>query len=69
LPTINQRLQAAFKQFESDSQLKHAVSSLYVIDAKTGNVIFDKNSQVGWLLRLHKRLLQVLQRLNCWEKL
>src|SRR5260221_12229462 len=45
--TVNQKLQIAFQQFESDSQLKHAISSLYVIDAKTGNVVFDKNSQVG----------------------
>src|SRR5436190_6365401 len=45
--TINQKLQIAFQQFENDSQLKHAISSLYVIDAKTGNVVFDKNSHVG----------------------
>ncbi len=45
--TISHRLQKAFQQFESDSQLKHAISSLYVIDAETGQVIFDKNSQVG----------------------
>jgi D-alanyl-D-alanine carboxypeptidase/D-alanyl-D-alanine-endopeptidase (penicillin-binding protein 4) len=45
--TISQKLQTAFQQFESDSQLKHAISSLYVVDAKTGNVVFDKNSQVG----------------------
>ncbi len=44
---ITQKLQKAFQQFESDSQLKHAMSSLYVIDAKTGEVVFDKNSQVG----------------------
>ena len=37
----------AYRQFESDSQLRHAISSLYVINAKTGEVIFDKNSQVG----------------------
>lgn len=41
------RIQKAFQQFENDSQLKHAISSLYVIDAKTGEVIFEKNSQVG----------------------
>ncbi len=41
------KLAVAFQQFENDSQLKHAISSLYVIDAKTGNVVFDKNSQVG----------------------
>ena len=45
--TVTQKLQKAFLQFESDSQLKHAISSLYVIDGKTGQVIFDKNSQVG----------------------
>ena len=45
--SISQRLQKAFGQFEADSQLKHAISSLYVINAKTGEVVFDKNSQVG----------------------
>jgi D-alanyl-D-alanine carboxypeptidase/D-alanyl-D-alanine-endopeptidase (penicillin-binding protein 4) len=45
--TVNQKLQKAFQQFEADPQLKHAISSLYVIDAKTGKVIFDKNSQAG----------------------
>jgi serine-type D-Ala-D-Ala carboxypeptidase/endopeptidase (penicillin-binding protein 4) len=45
--TINQKLQKAFLQFETDPQLKHAISSLYVINAKTGKVVFDKNSQVG----------------------
>src|SRR6187402_1309102 len=45
--TVSQKIQRAFQKFESDSQLKHAISSLYVIDAKTGEVVFDKNSQVG----------------------
>lgn len=45
--TVSQKLQKAFQQFESDSQLRHAISSLYVIDAKTGKVVFDRNSQVG----------------------
>ena len=45
--SVSQKLQKAFQQFESDSQLKHAISSLYVIDAKTGQVVFGKNSQVG----------------------
>lgn len=40
-------LQKAFAAFEKDEQLKHAISSLYVIDAKTGQVVFDKNSQIG----------------------
>lgn len=41
------RLTTAFKNFETDSQFKHAMISLYVIDSKTGKVIFDKNSQIG----------------------
>ena len=44
---VSQKVQKAFQQFEADSQLRHAISSLYVIDANTGQVIFDKNSQVG----------------------
>lgn len=44
---VSQRLQKAFAAFEKDEQLKHAISSLYVIDARTGQVVFDKNSQVG----------------------
>jgi len=44
---VSQRLQKAFQQFETDSQLKHAISSLYVIDATTGEVVFKKNAQVG----------------------
>lgn len=44
---ITQKLQQAYRQFEADSQLKHAISSLYVVDAATGKVVFDKNSQIG----------------------
>ncbi|HEX7903590.1 MAG TPA: D-alanyl-D-alanine carboxypeptidase/D-alanyl-D-alanine-endopeptidase [Chitinophagaceae bacterium] len=44
---VSQRLQKAYQLFEADSQLKHAVSSLYVIDANTGVVVVDKNAQVG----------------------
>jgi D-alanyl-D-alanine carboxypeptidase/D-alanyl-D-alanine-endopeptidase (penicillin-binding protein 4) len=44
---IQQKLQKAYEHFESDTQLKHAVSSLYVINSKTGEIIFDKNSQIG----------------------
>jgi D-alanyl-D-alanine carboxypeptidase/D-alanyl-D-alanine-endopeptidase (penicillin-binding protein 4) len=44
---INEKLQKAFQQFENDAQLKHAISSLYVVDAKTGQVVFDKNSRIG----------------------
>lgn len=45
--SVTEKLQKAYSGFEKDSQLSHAISSLYVIDAKTGAVVFDKNSQVG----------------------
>src|SRR6478609_2715912 len=45
--SVKEKLLQAYQQFESDSQLRHAISSLYVINAKTGEVVFDKNSQVG----------------------
>src|SRR5690606_14394382 len=45
--TVTQQLQKAFHRFEEDSQLAHAVSSLYVIDARNGHVVFDKNGQTG----------------------
>ncbi len=44
---IAQSLANAYQRFEADSQLRHAMSSLYVINAKTGEVVFDKNSQTG----------------------
>jgi D-alanyl-D-alanine carboxypeptidase/D-alanyl-D-alanine-endopeptidase (penicillin-binding protein 4) len=44
---VSQQLQKAYQRFEADSQLRHAISSLYVIDAKTGKVVFDKNSHIG----------------------
>jgi D-alanyl-D-alanine carboxypeptidase/D-alanyl-D-alanine-endopeptidase (penicillin-binding protein 4) len=45
--SVKEKLLQTYQQFESDSQLRHAISSLYVINAKTGEVVFDKNSQVG----------------------
>ena len=44
---ISKRLQDAYQKFENDSQLSNAISSLYVINANTGEVVFDKNSRVG----------------------
>jgi serine-type D-Ala-D-Ala carboxypeptidase/endopeptidase (penicillin-binding protein 4) len=45
--TASRRLQDAFQKFENDSQLSNALSSLYVINAKNGEVVFDKNSTAG----------------------
>lgn len=44
---LPQKIQKAFQRFESDSQLVHAISSLYVIDAANGEVVFDKHSTIG----------------------
>lgn len=40
-------LAKAFQKFENDPQLKNALSSLYVFNAKTGAVVFNKNSTIG----------------------
>lgn len=44
---VNARLAAAFQKFENDSQLVNGIASLYVMEAKTGNVVFDGNSKIG----------------------
>jgi serine-type D-Ala-D-Ala carboxypeptidase/endopeptidase (penicillin-binding protein 4) len=44
---IQTALQTAVKRFETGNQMKHALYSLYVIDANTGKPVFEKNSQVG----------------------
>jgi serine-type D-Ala-D-Ala carboxypeptidase/endopeptidase (penicillin-binding protein 4) len=44
---VNKKLAAAWKQFESDLQMENAVGSLYVINAKTGAVVFSKNANTG----------------------
>jgi serine-type D-Ala-D-Ala carboxypeptidase/endopeptidase (penicillin-binding protein 4) len=45
--SVKDKLLLAMGQFESDSLLKHATVSLYVIKASTGEVVFDKNSMMG----------------------
>ena len=45
--SIPEKLTQAYQRFESDSQLRVATTSLYVIDAKTGKVLFEKNADVG----------------------
>ncbi len=41
------RLENAIQKLSKDEQFKHAILSLYVIESKTGNVIFNKNGQLG----------------------
>lgn len=45
--TLTAKLTAAFSVFEKDTLYKNAAISLYVIDAATGKVLFDKNAQMG----------------------
>jgi D-alanyl-D-alanine carboxypeptidase/D-alanyl-D-alanine-endopeptidase (penicillin-binding protein 4) len=45
--SVSEKISSSFQKFEKDSQLRHAIISLYVVDAKTGEVVFDKNSQIG----------------------
>ncbi|MFT3747741.1 MAG: D-alanyl-D-alanine carboxypeptidase/D-alanyl-D-alanine-endopeptidase [Agriterribacter sp.] len=44
---VSKKIEAAFAQFEKDPQLANAISSLYVIEDKTGAVVFDRNSRIG----------------------
>lgn len=45
--TLSARLETAYQRFERDSQLLNALSSFYVINAQTGEVVFDRNSTIG----------------------
>ncbi len=45
--TVSQKLQKAYYEFEADEQMENGISSLYVIDAATGQVVFNKNSRIG----------------------
>lgn len=44
---IATQLSVDVKKLEKDEQFKHAIISFYVVDGKTGKVIFDKNAQTG----------------------
>src|SRR4051794_21147799 len=43
----NNGFATAFEKFQADPQLKAAISSLYVVNAKTGAVVFERNSRIG----------------------
>lgn len=44
---INIRLKNAFANFENDPQLRNGIASIYIIDSRTGNIVFEKNAAVG----------------------
>ncbi|MXV53037.1 D-alanyl-D-alanine carboxypeptidase/D-alanyl-D-alanine-endopeptidase [Pedobacter sp. HMF7647] len=45
--TITQKIERAYAKFESDSQFKYATTSLTVLNAETGEIVFSKNSNMG----------------------
>ena len=45
--SLTERLAKAINQLQADSQFKHAAISLYVIDTKTSEPIFNKNADMG----------------------
>ncbi|MBK8497023.1 MAG: D-alanyl-D-alanine carboxypeptidase/D-alanyl-D-alanine-endopeptidase [Chitinophagaceae bacterium] len=45
--TPSVKILQAVKKLEADPQMKHAMLSLYIVDSKTGKLVFDKNAQVG----------------------
>ena len=44
---LKQQLTNAMATLEKDEQLKHGIISLYVVNAKTGTVLYEKNAQLG----------------------
>ena len=45
--SLNQKIENAYKSFESDPQLRFASSSLTVLNAENGTLIFSKNGNLG----------------------
>ncbi len=45
--TVKEKLQAAVQQLEADAQMRHAIIGFSVVDAKTGDSVFDHNAQLG----------------------
>jgi D-alanyl-D-alanine carboxypeptidase/D-alanyl-D-alanine-endopeptidase (penicillin-binding protein 4) len=45
--TVGDKLKEAFAAFEADGQLSSAIASLYVMDATSGAVVFEKAGRVG----------------------
>ena len=45
--SVNEKLSSAIKILLADSQCRHGIISLYVVDSKTGKVIFSRNATSG----------------------
>ncbi len=44
---ITYKLELALKKLEADSQVQHGITGLYIINSKTGEVIFNENAETG----------------------
>lgn len=44
---LTEKISTAFRRFTADAQMKHALSSLMVIDAATGKTVYASNEQIG----------------------
>jgi len=45
--SLNQKITSAYSALENDPQLKYGLSSLTVLNAETGEIIFSKNGKTG----------------------
>lgn len=45
--SVNSKLSSAIQSFQGDPQLRNGIASLYVMDAKTGKVVYEMNSSTG----------------------
>jgi len=44
---VNDKLSTALQKLTTDPTLKHAITSMYVVNSRTNEVVFDYNSQLG----------------------
>ena len=44
---VASKIERAIHQLELDSQLKHGIISIFIVDSKTGSVIYNKNGEIG----------------------
>ncbi|MEO5942603.1 MAG: D-alanyl-D-alanine carboxypeptidase/D-alanyl-D-alanine-endopeptidase [Ferruginibacter sp.] len=44
---VDAKLSVAVTSLEKDDQFKHAIISMYIVDGKTGSVVYEKNAETG----------------------
>jgi D-alanyl-D-alanine carboxypeptidase/D-alanyl-D-alanine-endopeptidase (penicillin-binding protein 4) len=45
--SLQQKIETAYRRFETDQQMSFGISSLTVLNAETGEIVFSKNGDVG----------------------